>query len=92
MGAGSMIDNMRSGISSRVPGASNKEGGTSVHKNKAKLSNESTSAYNSMKDSVVSVINLQRGQSNNGLFSLFGTQGGNNSGKLQTASEGSGVI
>lgn len=92
MGVGSLIDNMRNGITTRVPGASNKEGGTSVHKNKAKLNNESTSAYNSMKDSVVSVINLQRGQSNNGLFSLFGTQGNSDSGKLQTASEGSGVI
>lgn len=92
MGAGSLIDNMRNGITTKVPGASNKAGGTSVHKNKAKLNNESTSAYNSMKDSVVSVINLQRGQSDNGLFSLFGTQGNNNSGKLQTASEGSGVI
>lgn len=92
MGAGSLIDNMRNGITTKVPGTSNKAGGTSVHKNKAKLNNESTSAYNSMKDSVVSVINLQRGQSDNGLFSLFGTQGNNNSGKLQTASEGSGVI
>lgn len=92
MGAGSLIDNMRSSMSTKVPGASNKEGGTSVHKNKAKLNNESTSAYNSMKDSVVSIINLQHGQSNNGLFSLFGDQTGNDSGKLQTASEGSGVI
>lgn len=92
MGVGGLIDNVRNSVTSKVPGASNKSGGTSVHKNKAKLNNESTAAYKSVKNSVVSVINLQRGQSDNSLFSLFGNQSGTNSGKLQTASEGSGVI
>lgn len=77
----------------KVPNGSTKPGGASVQDNKAQLKNPSTQAYNSMKDSVVSVINKQRVQSGNGVFDMFGADSSSsNSGKLQTASEGSGVI
>lgn len=79
----------------KVPSGSTKAGGASVHGNRAQLKNPSTQAYNSMKDSVVSVINKQRVQnSGNSVFDMFGSDGpsSSNSGKLQTASEGSGVI
>lgn len=79
-----------------VPRGSNKSGGTSVNKNKAELNNQATRAYGSVKNSVVSVLNKQRVQnSSSSLFSVFGDDADSsksNSGKLQTASEGSGVI
>lgn len=79
-----------------VPKGSNKSGGTSVNKNKASLSNQSTKAYGAVKNSVVSVLNKQRVQNNSSsLFSVFGDDSGSSksdSGKLKTASEGSGVI
>lgn len=89
VGINQTIANWQSGISS--PRSSNKAGGTSVNKNKASQNNESTAAYKKVKDSVVSVINQQKGQSEGDIFSLFG-QGSANSDKLQTVSEGSGVI
>lgn len=80
-----------------VPRGSNKSGGTSVNKNKADLNNQATRAYGSVKNSVVSVLNKQRVQnSSSSLFSVFGddsdSSSKSNSGKLETASEGSGVI
>lgn len=80
-----------------VPRGSNKSGGTSVNKNKADLDNQATRAYGSVKNSVVSVLNKQRVQnSSSSLFSVFGddsdSSSKSNSGKLETASEGSGVI
>ncbi len=79
-----------------VPRGSNKSGGTAVNKNKAELNNQATRAYGSVKNSVVSVLNKQRVQnSSSSLFSVFGDDADSsksNSGKLQTASEGSGVI
>lgn len=80
-----------------VPRGSNKSGGTSVNKNKADLDNQATRAYGSVKNSVVSVLNKQRVQNNSSsLFSVFGddsdSSSKSNSGKLETASEGSGVI
>lgn len=93
LGAGNLINGIRSGVESRVPSGSNKAGGTSVSKNKANLNNQSTKAYNSAKDAVVSVINQQKSQSNSSIYSLFGQDdSSSNSGKLQTVSEGSGVI
>lgn len=92
LGIGSAVSNIRSNIASRVPGKSNKAGGTAVNKNKANLNNESTKAYKSVKNSVVSVINLQSGSNSDSLASIFGQSAGQGSGKLQTASEGSGVI
>lgn len=79
----------------KVPSGSTKPGGASVQGNKAQLKNPSKQAYNSVKDSVVSVINKQRVQnSGNSVFDMFGgdVPSNSNSGKLQTASEGSGVI
>lgn len=94
LGAGNFIAGIRNRVALRTPAGSNKAGGTSVAKNKANLNNESTKAYNSVKNSVVSVINQQKTQSSNSIYSMFGMGGSQdgNSGKLQTASEGSGVI
>ena len=93
LGAGNLISGIRDRIALRAPAGSNKAGGTSVSNNKANLNNESTKAYKSVKDSVVSVINQQKAQTGNNIYSIFGGSFGNsNSGKLQTASEGSGVI
>ncbi|WP_251545965.1 S1C family serine protease [Limosilactobacillus caecicola] len=96
LGAGDLISNLRDRISTLTTSSSNKAGGTSVSKNKANLNNQSTKAYQSVKNSVVSVINQQTTQSNNSISSMFGSSSSNSSGssssKLQTASEGSGVI
>lgn len=54
-----------------------------------------TPAYNDVKGAVVSVINMKRqSNSNNSLFDIFGDDDNDNKskGKLQTYSEGSGVI
>lgn len=66
-----------------------------VSKNAAKNSGQMTPAYEKVRKSVVSVINLKRQQENNS-DSIFDIYGGSNSnkgsGKLETYSEGSGVI
>lgn len=66
-----------------------------VSKNAAKNSGQMTPAYEKVRKSVVSVINLKRQQENN-FDSIFDIYGGSNSnkgsGKLETYSEGSGVI
>lgn len=94
LGAGNLISGIRDRIALRTPAGSNKAGGTSVSNNKANLNNESTKAYKSVKDSVVSVINQQKSSTGNNIYSIFGggNYGNSNPGKLQTASEGSGVI
>lgn len=102
LGIGNVIENHVQTSSTNVPAGSNKSGGTKVNKNKANLSNQATKAYDSTKDAVVSVINKQEVQSSNqGIMGMFGGQtsgdssnsdSSQNSGKLQTASEGSGVI
>ncbi len=102
LGIGNVIENHVQTASTNVPVGSSKSGGTKVNKNKANLSNQATKAYDSTKDAVVSVINKQEVQSSNqGIMGMFGGQtsgdssssdGSQNSGKLQTASEGSGVI
>ncbi|WP_295728962.1 S1C family serine protease [uncultured Limosilactobacillus sp.] len=93
LGIGNLVNGIRERIAMRTPAGSNKAGGTSVTKNKANLNNESTKAYKSVKDSVVSVINQQNRQGSGSIYSLFGQSGNQgNSGKLQTVSEGSGVI
>ena len=69
-----------------------------VSQKSAKTSGTMTSAYNSVKGAVVSVINLKRqsSSSTDSLYnSLFGDDEGNSSkknGKLETYSEGSGVV
>ena len=102
LGIGNVIENHVQTSSTNVPAGSNKSGGTKVNKNKANLSNQATKAYDSTKDAVVSVINKQEVQSSNqGIMGMFGGQtsgdssnsdSSQNPGKLQTASEGSGVI
>lgn len=63
-------------------------------KNSAKTSGTMTPAYNDVRGAVVSVINLKRQRSSsNSLFDIFGDDETNkDKGKLQTYSEGSGVI
>lgn len=69
-----------------------------VSQKSAKTSSTMTSAYNSVKGAVVSVINLKRqsSSSTDSLYnSLFGDDEGSSSkknGKLETYSEGSGVV
>ncbi len=69
-----------------------------VSQKSAKTSGTMTSAYNSVKGAVVSVINLKRqsSSSTDSLYnSLFGDEEGSSSkknGKLETYSEGSGVV
>ncbi len=82
----------------------NQSAQTSISKSSAKLSKESaktsgtmTSAYNHVKGAVVSVINLKRESSGSsddfyGLFGGGSSSKKNKTGKLQTYSEGSGVI
>lgn len=66
-------------------------------KNSAKTSGTMTPAYNDVKGAVVSVINLKRqsSSSSNSIFDIFGDDQDDSKkerGKLQTYSEGSGVI
>ena len=76
-----------------MPAGSSKSGGTSVSKNKASLTNETTKAYNATKNAVVSVINKQATSSSDSLYGNV-TDGStsSSSGSLETASEGSGGI
>ena len=64
-------------------------------RNSAKTSGTMTPAYNDVKGAVVSVINMKRqSSSSNSIFDIFGDDDNDNKGKgkLQTYSEGSGVI
>ncbi len=83
----------------------NNDAQTTITSNSAKTSEKSaktsgtmTPAYNDVKGAVVSVINLKRqsNTSSNSLFDIFGEgqddDNGKSKGKLQTYSEGSGVI
>lgn len=64
-----------------------------VSKNSAKTSGEMTGAYNKVKGAVVSVINLKRQSSSDSddLYGLFNNRS-SKSNKLETYSEGSGVV
>ena len=98
VGVGGAVQHHEEVASTRVPGGSNKSGGTKVNKNKADLNGAATKAYDSVQGAVVSVINKQEVQQGGsmGIFGLYSNGGSSsnsgNSGKLQTASEGSGVI
>ncbi len=100
VGVGGAVQHHENVTSTRVPSGSNKSGGTKVNKNKADLNGAATKAYDSVQGAVVSVINKQEVQQNSGMgiFGLYANGGDSsssnsgNSGKLQTASEGSGVI
>lgn len=81
-----------------VPIASTNSGGTKVNSSKVAGESQSTKAYNRVKGAVVSVLNQQQvdNSQDQQLARLFGIpvqdSGNSDSGKLQTASEGSGVI
>ncbi|WP_242363816.1 S1C family serine protease [Limosilactobacillus antri] len=99
LGINGVIQHHEAVVSTKVPSGSNQDGGTKVNGNKAELNTASTKAYNSVQGAVVSVINKQKVQQNNGMLDVFGIGGrvdGSNqssdNNKLQTASEGSGVI
>lgn len=100
LGANGVIQHYRETAATKVPSGSNRSGGTKVNGNKADLNTESTKAYDSIKGAVVSVINKQKVQQSDGMVGPFGivipgegdSSSSKNSGKLQTASEGSGVI
>lgn len=98
LGINGVIQYHEAVVSTKVPSGSNQTGGTKVNGNKAELNTASTKAYNSVQGAVVSVINKQKVQQSSGMLGVFGIGGqsdssqNSNSGKLQTASEGSGVI
>lgn len=93
LGINYAISTYRNYATTKVPAGSSKSGGTSVSKNKASLTNETTKAYNATKNAVVSVINKQATSSSDSLYGNV-TDGStsSSSGSLETASEGSGVI
>ncbi|CDN24963.1 K01362 [Limosilactobacillus fermentum] len=93
LGINSAISTYRNCATTKVPAGSSKSGGTSVSKNKASLTNETTKAYNATKNAVVSVINKQATSSSDSLYgNVTGGSTSSSSGSLETASEGSGVI
>ena len=93
LGINSAISPYRNYATTKVPAGSSKSGGTSVSKNKASLTNETTKAYNATKNAVVSVINKQATSSSDSLYgNVTGGSTSSSSGSLETASEGSGVI
>lgn len=69
-------------------------GSAKLSKQSAKTSGAMTPAYNHVKGAVVSVINLKRqsASSSDAFSSLFGGDDNQKAGKLQTYSEGSGVV
>lgn len=102
LGVSNLIQYHQEATSTRVPTGSNKAGGTKVNKNKADLDSEASQAYKAVQGAVVSVINKQQVQQSSGTSGLgiFGYGNSSNrsssssssSDKLETASEGSGVI
>ncbi|GAX07523.1 serine protease [Secundilactobacillus silagincola] len=80
-----------------VPAGSNKSGTASTSNMKVNVSSQASKAFSNVKDSVVSVINLQKeNQSSNTLNGILGgsdsSSDSSSSGSLQASSEGSGVI
>ncbi|GAX00054.1 S1C family serine protease [Secundilactobacillus mixtipabuli] len=80
-----------------VPAGSNKSGTATTSNMKVNVSSQASKAFSNVKDSVVSVINLQKKtQSSSTLNGIFGgndsSSNSSSSGSLQASSEGSGVI
>ncbi|MTV81464.1 S1C family serine protease [Secundilactobacillus folii] len=79
-----------------VPAGSNKTGTATTSNMKVNVSSQASKAFSTVKNSVVSVINLQKqNQSSNSLNGIFGnssSSGSSSSGSLEASSEGSGVI
>lgn len=87
--------------STSVPTGSNSGGTTSTSKMSVKVDSQASKAFQAVKGSVVSVINMQRqNQSSSGLSGILGdiygdssnSSSSNSKSSLETASEGSGVI
>ena len=99
LGINNLVQHHEEVTSTRVPAGSNKSGGTKVNKNKADLNGEASQADKSVQGAGVSVINKQKVQQSSGTLGIFGYGNSTNSScdsssdnKLETASEGSGVI
>lgn len=97
-GVATGIQHVQSQIAMKAPASSNKVGGTSVSKEKAQET-QSETAYKSMKNSVVSILNQQEvtsmTQEQAELAQIFGEDavlGDDTKPQLRTVSEGSGVI
>ncbi|KRN02660.1 trypsin-like serine protease [Levilactobacillus senmaizukei DSM 21775 = NBRC 103853] len=80
-----------------VPSGSNKSGNASTSNVTVNVNTQSTKAFNQVKGAMVSVINLQKENSNNStLGQLFGENSSSSSSssksQLEEASEGSGVV
>ncbi|GAY72427.1 serine protease, DegP/HtrA, do-like [Lentilactobacillus kosonis] len=93
------FNNQNSGTTSEL--TTNSAGTAKVSNVKVNLNTQSERAFNATKNAVVSVINLQKessSSSSSGLAGLFGIGGSDSnsnsssSGKLEAASEGSGVV
>lgn len=100
-GGASFIHNQMESSSTAVPTGSNTTGTTKTSNVKVNVSSQSSKAFSTIKDSVVSVINLQKANTNDSdsiISSIFGNESSSSSksssssSELETASEGSGVI
>lgn len=99
-GVGNYINNRQAESETAVPSGSNSTGTTKTSNVNVNVSSQSEKAYNSIKNAVVTVINLKKesSNSNNSLYgSIFGnsSSSSNSSSKsnnLETYAEGSGVI
>ena len=75
-----------------VPAGSNHGGTAKVNHVKVNVQTQSERAFRSVKDDVVSVVNLKREGGQNPLANLFGMTSPKKKSALQASSEGSGVI
>ncbi|PIO82062.1 S1C family serine protease [Pediococcus damnosus] len=99
-GVGNYINNRQAESETAVPSGSNSTGTTKTSNVNVNVSSQSEKAYSSIKNAVVTVINLKKesSNSNNSLYgSIFGnsSSSSNSSSKsnnLETYAEGSGVI
>ncbi|AMV60489.1 Serine protease, DegP/HtrA, do-like [Pediococcus damnosus] len=99
-GVGNYINNRQAESETAVPSGSNSTGTTKTSNVNVNVSSQSEKAYSSIKNAVVTVINLKKesSNSNNSLYgSIFGNSSSSSnsnskSNNLETYAEGSGVI
>ena len=100
-GAANYMSNRQAESETAVPSGSNSTGSTKTSNVKVNVSSQSEKAYSSIKNAVVTVINLKKesSTSSNSLYgSIFGdsssssNSSSSDSSKLETYAEGSGVI
>ncbi|GAB5052919.1 S1C family serine protease [Pediococcus ethanolidurans] len=97
-GVGNYLSNRQAETATAVPSGSNSFGTTKTSNVKVNVSSQSEKAYSSIKNAVVTVINLKKESSSNSLYgSIFGessssSSSNSSSSKLETYAEGSGVI